>query len=349
MKKTEKVSMLVFVLSLVLSLSLANIGLSGIGAYNGSPLLKVIPSSVIVQNASQPIAFNLTITNVTGLYGWQVMIYFENTVVNFVAASEGPFLSSINGTFWVSPNVNNGFNATHGTVLLGCVFTGNVSRANGSGTLAMMTFQPVGGGNATLHIDHEDTILIDSPPPPPSIIPYTTEDAVVSIPVFHNIAVTNVLPWKTVIGQGYSFNVSVTVANTGTANETFSLVVYENETVGVSQTVTLENGTSNTIVFVCNTSALARGRYIVNATAQPVPNEINTGDNTYLDGWVNMTIPGDIDGNFWVQLNDLVLLAQAYGSHLGDLRWNPNADVDNNGVVGLSDLVILALHYGQKV
>jgi hypothetical protein len=58
-------------------------------------------------------------------------------------------------------------------------------------------------------------------------------------------------------------------------------------------------------------------------------------------------IPGDINLDRGVGLVDLVLLAKAYGSKLGDSNWNPNADVDGNGAVGLSDLVALAQHYGQ--
>jgi hypothetical protein len=59
-------------------------------------------------------------------------------------------------------------------------------------------------------------------------------------------------------------------------------------------------------------------------------------------------IPGDINGDFKVDLSDLVILAQAYGSKPGDSNWNPNADIDGNGVVGLSDLVILAQNYGRQ-
>lgn len=62
---------------------------------------------------------------------------------------------------------------------------------------------------------------------------------------------------------------------------------------------------------------------------------------------VTVTIPGDIDGDFKVNLVDLVILALAYGSRPGEPKWNPNADIDGDNVVGLSDLVILALHYGQ--
>jgi endoglucanase len=64
-------------------------------------------------------------------------------------------------------------------------------------------------------------------------------------------------------------------------------------------------------------------------------------------GTVKVTIPGDINGDFKVDLKDLVILANAYGSTPGAPNWNPNADINGNGQVGLSDLVILAQHYGQ--
>jgi parallel beta-helix repeat protein len=58
-------------------------------------------------------------------------------------------------------------------------------------------------------------------------------------------------------------------------------------------------------------------------------------------------LPGDINHDGKVDLVDLVLLANAYGTSPGNPRWNPNADLDGNNVVGLSDLVLLALHYGR--
>jgi parallel beta-helix repeat protein len=63
---------------------------------------------------------------------------------------------------------------------------------------------------------------------------------------------------------------------------------------------------------------------------------------------VRTLIRGDVNYDCRVNQQDLAVLAQAYGSKLGDLRWNPNADIDNNNVVGLSDLIIIALHYGQN-
>ena len=60
-----------------------------------------------------------------------------------------------------------------------------------------------------------------------------------------------------------------------------------------------------------------------------------------------VTILGDIDGNGVVEIKDLVLLAQAYGSKPGDPNWNSSADLNNSQVVDLLDLVTLAQHYGK--
>jgi hypothetical protein len=58
-------------------------------------------------------------------------------------------------------------------------------------------------------------------------------------------------------------------------------------------------------------------------------------------------ILGDLNSDFKVSLQDLVILANAYGSRPGDLNWNPNADIDGNGIVDQTDANILAQHYGQ--
>jgi ABC-type transport system substrate-binding protein len=63
---------------------------------------------------------------------------------------------------------------------------------------------------------------------------------------------------------------------------------------------------------------------------------------------------GDINGDFKVSLQDLVLLANAYGTTPASggtpgtpHAWNPNADINGDFKVSLQDLVILAMHYGQ--
>jgi parallel beta-helix repeat protein len=120
---------------------------------------------------------------------------------------------------------------------------------------------------------------------------------------------------------------------------------YSLPTIGTQKIVNLAGGNSVSVMFGWNTTGLTYGNYAITAVATTVTNETNTADNN-CTSWVTVTIPGDINGDFKVDLQDLVSLANAYGSKPGDINWNPNADIAPPGIVGLSDLVTLALHYG---
>jgi hypothetical protein len=163
----------------------------------------------------------------------------------------------------------------------------------------------------------------------------------------HDVAVTSVTSSKTVVGQGYDVNMTVTLLNDGDFTETFNVTVYANTTAAASQNVTLSSRNSISLTLTWNTTGFAYGNYTLSAYTRPVSGEANTANNNSTDGGIVVTIPGDIDGDFTVGLKDLVILANAYGSKPGDLNWNPSADIDSNAAVGLSDLVALAQHYGQ--
>jgi hypothetical protein len=165
--------------------------------------------------------------------------------------------------------------------------------------------------------------------------------------VLHDVAVTNVTLSKTVVGEGYLMSIGVTVANLGSVSEDFLLTVYANASVIDSQTISLTSANFSTVNFVRNTTGFARGHYTIEAVAEAVLGETNTTDNTYVGGLLTVTILGDVDGNGKVELVDLVQLATALGSQVGQPKWNPNADIDDNGVVNQIDLSILAQHYGR--
>ncbi len=58
------------------------------------------------------------------------------------------------------------------------------------------------------------------------------------------------------------------------------------------------------------------------------------------------TVPGDVDGDGDVDLEDLAALLAAYGTCLGDPTYNPDADLDGDDCVDLEDLAILLANYG---
>jgi len=144
-------------------------------------------------------------------------------------------------------------------------------------------------------------------------------------------------PCKTVVAEGYNLPINLTITNTGYLTQIPYINVYTNTTIIDTETNINLTENPTTLTLTCNTTSLALGKY--NITASP--------NNPATLSSITLTIPGDLNGDFQVQLTDLVILAKAYGSKPGSPNWNPNADIDDNGAVGLSDLVILAQHYGQ--
>lgn len=165
----------------------------------------------------------------------------------------------------------------------------------------------------------------------------------------HDIAVAYVTPFKTVVGENHTCKIHVTVINQGDFNENPNVTVYYNGTLIDKQAVTnLPLGKAKTLTFIWNTTGVAMGIYKISAEASPVPDETDLADNSLTDGFVRITIPGDINGDFKVDHKDLLLLAGAYGSPIGEPRYVPEADVDNDGKVDHKDLLILAGNYGKE-
>jgi hypothetical protein len=167
----------------------------------------------------------------------------------------------------------------------------------------------------------------------------------------HDVAVMNVSPSKTVVGQGQLMSISVLLENEGDYTESaINPQCLANDTSVLRLRllpIALNSDYAVVLNFGWNTTGWTFGNYSMSAHVANVTGETHTSDNTLTDGWVSVTIPGDLNGDFKVSLPDLVLLANAYGSKPGDAKWNPNADINGNGIVDLSDLVLMAIHYGQ--
>jgi len=163
----------------------------------------------------------------------------------------------------------------------------------------------------------------------------------------HDVAITNITPSKTVIGQGYLATINVQITNKGNCFEPVNVTVYINTTI-VTQTVNLTIGTT-TITLTWNTTGFAKDNYTINAYAWPVPSETDTGDNSFAYGGVIIiTVPGDTDGDRDIDIYDIVRLVSVYSAKRGEPRFNPNCDVDGNDEINIYDVVIATSRYGYK-
>ncbi len=170
----------------------------------------------------------------------------------------------------------------------------------------------------------------------------------------HDIALTAVYPSKTVVGQGFLLNISVTTKNYGTFTETFNATVYHNQTA-ITQpdgknytTLTLTSGDSRTLTFTWNTTGTQKGNYTISANLTLLPDETDLSNNNYIDGWVLLTIPGDVNGDRIVDLKDVFGVALAYGSFPGHPMWDPNLDINSDHTVDLKDYFTTVLNYGEN-
>jgi len=173
----------------------------------------------------------------------------------------------------------------------------------------------------------------------------------------HDIAVLNVTPSKTIVGEGYSININVTVENQGDNTETFNITLYANTTIiNTFTNLTLPNGNSTTITFTWNTTGFAKGNYTIKAVADTVPSETDTTDNTLINGWVFVSIPGDVNADQTVNILDCIMLANHFGHTNGNghtpstKEWMAclNSDINCDLKVNILDCIILAGHFGQE-
>jgi len=196
-------------------------------------------------------------------------------------------------------------------------------------------------------LDLHDTVLTDQYG---GSIPHDVGDGFFCT-LIADVAIVDVEPSKNLVYPGRDVDVTVIAANLGDTTETFNVTAYyDSNIIGVQTVFNLPAGQNTTLVFVWNTTGLAPcSNYTISAEASSVPYELNLTNNIYVNGFVKFKILGDVNGDGKVDIFDIVLAADAYGSHEGDPDWNPEADVAPlYGLVDIYDLVTIASNYGQS-
>ena len=325
----------------------------------GATVVKVDPSLIeYYEDATgQQFTVAIKIVDVMNLYGFDIKFRWNTTFLDYVSDSvhvprnatypDGVLYSPL---IWTFTQVN----ATTGTYWIAYSSKWPAPSFNGSGTVFNMTFkvkqqpvQPQPDAHITLELYSTDLAARGGAP-----IPHTTQDGTVILHALvarHDVAVVGVHPWKTIVGQGYSMRINVTVANQGDFTETFNATVYANTPAIQTKTLTLTSGSSTTIIFTWNTTGFAKGNYTIKAIADTVPGETDIEDNTLTDGWIVVTVIGDINGDGKVDIKDLVLVIKYFGSYPSHPTkpWNPNADINCDNKVDIKDLVLVIKHFGE--
>ena len=165
----------------------------------------------------------------------------------------------------------------------------------------------------------------------------------------HDVAVTNVTVSSNMVYQGQTVSINVTVANLGNATETFNVTLYyDSNAIATQNVVGLTPSATLMLSFIWNTASVPYcHNYTIKAEASTVPDETNTTNNVFTDGWVKIKIIGDVNGDGKVDIKDLVLLIKAFGSWWFSSRWDANGDFNGDGKVDIKDLVLLIKNFGK--
>jgi hypothetical protein len=299
---------------------------------------------------------NISISQVTDLAAWDFELYYPSANLNATAFLEGPFLKQAGSTALLINQFTDQYNATHGVIWAACTLIGQGPGATGSGALAIITFKAKGGGPALLHINETD--LLDSKMPP-NHIPHTTSDGIVNVPEV-DIAVTNLTRSRTIVGQHPTnyVNITATVQNKGALNATFELLIYVNTSlIFDKKNIFLQGGGNSKTISAtwANPWAYAKGNYTLTAYVPPILGEVNIANNKLSEGWIFITIPGDVNGDRTVDVLDLIMVAKYLGRNPpdgykpGTIQWYQccNSDVYCDGSIDVLDLILVAQHLGQ--
>ena len=177
----------------------------------------------------------------------------------------------------------------------------------------------------------------------------------------HNIGIASFLVAKTVIFQGFTCNITVSILNYGLYTETFNLTIWANQTRIALQPLALTNRSSTQITFVWNTTGIPYGKYTIMAVVDTVPGETDTSDNTFTGGWVRVAGVGDLTGGTpnpydfvpdgKVLIDDVSVVAKCFAQKAPPAPANCDVTGPTIGVpdgkILIDDVATVAKHFGQ--
>ena len=196
-------------------------------------------------------------------------------------------------------------------------------------------------------LDLNNTILIDQYG---ALIPHDVDDGFFCT-LTADVAITFVEPSPNMTYSGRIVNITVIAASIGDLPATFNVTVYyDNNTIGTQPVIDLYPNVNITLLFMWNTTGLEScTSYNISAEATPVLYELDLTNNNASGGLVKIKMIGDINGDGQVDIFDIVLAADAYGTVPGDPLWNPDADVAPVfGKVDIFDMVTVGSRYGES-
>ena len=143
---------------------------------------------------------------------------------------------------------------------------------------------------------------------------YSTYKASIVIGLDHDVAITDVRVSKSQAKPGETVDINVTVLNKGIFAESFNVTAYYGENaIEKKPVLNLDPAANLTLQYSWDTSDVPCGLYTIKAIATEVVDEGYLGDNTKLDGTVEILPSGSSFPLMWVAAAVVIVIASAAG------------------------------------
>jgi len=281
-------------------------------------------------------SIDVMIDNVADLYGFEIKLGYNTTILNAINASEGSFLKQAGSTFVLINEIND----TEGYVKFAVSRLSVENGVNGSGTLFTLAFNSSLSATGTTSIAF-NTIKLSNPQSQP--ISHTFFDGsvgVVEIDTKSFLVVEN----ETTFNIPTVSNSTILELNYNESDGKISLISTGPSGYSSFCNITIPKELLNgTFVILVNGQA-AYYEKIENATHYTLCFNF-THSTVEID--IFLTLKGDLNGDRKVNIYDIVMIASAYGSKPEDPHWNPIADLVKDGEIDIFDAVIVCRQYGS--
>jgi hypothetical protein len=250
---------------------------------NAAATVSIDPLTPTVWGADETFTVNITVTDVSGLYGWEGQLFYDSSILSCLSASEGPFLENAGETYF-NVSITDDFDTTHGRIKAFNTLLGQIPGVDGSGVLLTVTFLTKALGISILDI--ENVILSDINSNP---MPHTEVDGGVQVVrQICDVAITNLQVSSILLVSGQILDLQVTAANPGYETENFLVTIFSNETVIGSHVVVGLLPHSDRVFNVSwNTGVISpNATCLIKAEASQVPDEEIIENNIFVYGTV---------------------------------------------------------------
>lgn len=267
---------------------------------------------------------NIAVTNVSS--SQRSVIGGETVYINITARNQGDIVENFNLTAYADDLVVYSFE--------------NVTLESGGSELLTVSWNTTSVAKG----DHTISAQVIVFPRDLSVTDDVNACGVTVLSPGHDVGVSGTVPLKTVIGQGYSLTLAVKAKNYGIFPEASNITVSVNSTViGTFSNVSLESGDSATFVLDWETTSYSKGNYTLSSYIAPLEGEVDLSDNTLTIGTVKITIPGDVNGDFFVNSSDVDQIRLCWQQKSPSA--SADVDINSDGIINIKDASIVGVNW----